>query len=126
MTQHVILRGNYQRKLAKGLIDRAPENAVVRISEAKRSLEQNDKMWAMLSDISRAKPEGRTHTPEMWKALFMNACGHEVQFLNGLEGGNPFPVGFSSSRLRVSEMRDLIEFINAYGARHGVKWSEAQ
>ena len=126
MTQHVILRGGYQRRLAKDLIDKAPDNAVVRISEAKRSLEQNSKLWAMLSDISRAKPEGRTHTPEMWKALFMNACGHEVQFQNGLEGGNPFPVGFSSSRLKVSEMRDLIEFISAYGARHNVKWSEAQ
>ena len=126
MTQHVILRGDSQRKLAKALIDRAPVDAVVRISEATRSLEQNSKLWAMLSDISRAKPEGRTHTPEMWKALFMNACGHEVQFLNGLEGGNPFPVGFSSSRLKVSEMRDLIEFISAYGARHNVKWSEAQ
>lgn len=124
MTQHVILRGGYQRRLAKDLIDKAPDNAVVRISEAKRSLEQNSKLWAMLSDISRAKPEGRTHTPEMWKCLFMNACGHEVQFLNGLESGNPFPVGFSSSRLKVSEMRDLIEFIAAYGARHNVRWSE--
>lgn len=124
MTQHVILRGGYQRKLAKDLIDRAPDNAVVRISEARRSLEQNDKLWAMLSDVSRAKPEGRTHTPEMWKALFMNACGHEVQFLNGIEGGNPFPVGFRSSRLKVSEMRDLIDFVASYGDRHGVKWSD--
>lgn len=124
MAQTVRLAGDSQRQLAKRLVDAAPKDAVVKISEATRTTDQNSKLWAMLSDVSRSKPEGRTHTPEMWKALFMNACGHEVQFLNGIEGGNPFPVGFSSSRLKVSEMRDLIDFIASYGDRHGVRWSE--
>ena len=122
--QTVILAGQYQRDLAKRLIDRAPPYAVLNVREAKRTMDQNAKMWAMLSDISRAKPEGRTQTPEVWKALFMNACGHEVQFLNGLDG-NPFPHGFRSSRLSKSQMSDLIEFILEYGARHDVRWSDS-
>ena len=123
MSQTVILRGDSQRMLAKALIDKAPADAVVTVKEATRNLDQNARLWAMLSDISRAKPEGRTMTAELWKAVFMQACGHEVQFLNGLDG-LPFPAGFRSSRLTVRQMADLISFVAAYGDQHGVKWSE--
>ena len=68
-------------------------------------------------------PEGRRHTPEVWKALFMNACGHDVQFETGLNG-SPFPVGFRSSRLSKGQMSELIEFIYAKGAEWGVEWSD--
>lgn len=121
--QTIILHGDSQRRFAKGLIDAAPRDAVVNIREATRTLEQNDKMWAMLSDVSRAKPEGRRHTADVWKALFMHACGHAVQFEIGLDG-QPFPTGFRSSRLTKSQMSDLIEFMYAYGAEHGVAWSD--
>lgn len=123
MTQVVHLLGNYQRELAKKLIDKAPTNAVVKISPEKRSDDQNAKMWAMLSDVSRAKPEGRRHVPEVWKCLFMQACGHEVAFEQGLDG-RPFPIGFHSSKLTKAQMSDIIEFIYSYGAKHGVKWSD--
>ena len=123
MAQTVILRGPSQRRFAHDLIDRAPQDAVVRVSEATRNNEQNARMWAMLSDISRAKPEGRTHTPEVWKALFMHALGHETRFEMGLSG-EPFPIGFRSSRLTVRQMADLITFIAEYGDRHGVAWSD--
>jgi hypothetical protein len=123
MSQTVILRGHSQRVLAKNMIDAAPINAVVRIAPEKRSLDQNSKMWAMLSDISRAKPEGRQHTPEVWKCLFMSACGHEVAFETGLDD-RPFPIGFHSSSLTKAQMSNLIEFVYAYGARQNVVWSE--
>lgn len=121
--QTVILRGQEQRDLAARLIRLAPRDAVVNIREATRNADQNARMWAMLSDVSRAKPGGRRHTPDIWKCLFMQACGHEVQLLQGLDG-NPFPAGFRSSRLTVRQMADLITFISAYGDEHQVKWSE--
>lgn len=121
--QTVRLASAKQRDLAKRLIDLAPEGAVVNIREAKRTLDQSAKMWAMLSDISRSKPDGRVHTAEVWKQLMMAACGHEVQFLMGLDG-NPFPHGFKSSRLSKKEMADLLTFILAYGDEKGVRWSE--
>ena len=123
MAQTVIIRGDVQRALAKAIIDRAPINAVVTVKEGTRTLDQNAKMHAMLSDISRAKPQGRKHTPEVWKALMMKACGHQVQFVLGIDG-EPFPVGFRSSRLTKSQMSDLIEFIYQFGAEHGVLWSD--
>lgn len=123
MVQTVILHSKSQREFAKRLIDAAPVDAVLSVREAKRTIDQNSKLWAMLSDVSRAKPGGRCQTPEVWKALFMHACGHSVQFEMGLNG-QPFPTGFSSSRLTKRQMADLIETIYAYGAEHGVVWTE--
>lgn len=120
--QTVILIGPSQIAFAKALLDKAPHGAVVNIRESKRSIEQNDKMWAMLSDVSRAKPENRAHNPETWKLVFMQALGHEIQFEMGLDN-KPFPIGHSSSKLSKAEMSDLIEVIYAYGSQHGVVWT---
>ena len=119
----IILRGEYQRELAKEFIAKAPEGAVVRISKPLRSLGQNAKMWSLLTDVSRAKPNGLHYTPDVWKSLFMNACGHEVQFQIGLDG-SPFPAGFKTSRLSTAEMSELIEFIYAWGSENGVIFME--
>jgi len=124
MAQTVILAGPSQRAFAKQLIDRAPANGVVTVREATRNNDQNARMWAMLSDVSRAKPEGRCWTPETWKAAFMHALGHQVQFCEGLDGSGPFPLGFRSSRLTVRQMADLITVIGEYGDRHGVRWTD--
>jgi hypothetical protein len=123
MAQTVILHGPSQQAFAKRLIDVAPAGAVLTIREANRSLDQNAKLWSMLSDISRAKPEGRRHTPEVWKSLVMHACGHAVQFEIGLNG-QPFPTGFKSSRLTKQQMSDLIEWVIQYGDEHGVRWTD--
>jgi hypothetical protein len=123
VTQTVWLRGEHQRRLAHQLIDVAPQDAVVKISAPKRSEDQNAKMWAMLSDISRSAPEDRHHIPEVWKCIFMAALGHEVMFTMGLNN-QPFPIGFKTSNLNKAQMSDLIEFIYAYGAQNNVKWSE--
>lgn len=124
MTQTVLLKGPSQRAFAKQLIDKAPAGAVLRISEPTRSPDQNAKMHAMLSDISRAKPEGRHWTPETWKCAFMHVLGHQVRFCEGLDNSGPFPMGFSSSKLTVRQMADLITVIQEYGDRHGVPWSD--
>jgi hypothetical protein len=123
MTQTVILRGQPQRNLAKQFIDKAPENSVVKISPLTRSNEQNNKMWGLIEDVMNAMPEGRQHTKEVWKAIFMNALGHETAFAMGINN-EIFPIGFKSSQLSVRQMSDLIEMIYSYGAKHNVKWSE--
>ena len=122
--QTVILRGPEQRALALRLVREAPPDAVVNVALAKRTNDQNAKMWAMLSDVVRAKPEGRQWNAETWKCAFLHSLGHQVQFAEGLDGSGPFPVGFRSSRLNKRQMADLITVIQEYGDRHGVRWSE--
>ena len=124
MPHTVILRSKTQRDFAHHLINIAPDNYVVNIEPPKRSKDQNAKMWAMLTDISRARPAGRILIPDLWKAVFMNALKHEVKFIEGIDGGTPFPVGFRTSKLSKPQMGDLITFIYEYGDRHGVIWSE--
>ena len=121
----IILSSKYARDRAHGLIDRAPAGFVVSIAEPKRTGDQNSLLWALLTDISVAKPEGRKMIPDDWKVIFMSACGWECQFLEGLDG-RPFPRGFSSSQLTKSQMCDLITYIQEYGDRHGVRWSNEQ
>ena len=123
MTHTVIIHGPSQRAYARTLVNAAPEGFVMTIRPPRRTVDQNAKLWAMLTDVSRAKPDGRNHPPETWKALFMHALGWEQQFHMGLNG-EPFPAGFRSSRMNKEQMSDLIEFIYAYGAERGVVWSE--
>ena len=123
MTQTVIIGSDSERRLAHKLVDAAPVNAVVSIKPPGRNLAQNKLMWALLSDISRAKPDGRRWIPETWKCAFMHSLGHQVKFCEGLDDSGPFPIGFASSRLTVKQMADLITVIMEYGDRHSVKWS---
>ena len=122
--QTLILRGPSQIALAKLIIDRAPPDAVVTIAGPKRNEDQNALMWVLLSDISRAKPDGRKWVPEIWKCAFMQTLGHQVQFCEGLDDSGPFAMGFKSSALTVKQMADLITVICEYGDRHDVNWSE--
>jgi hypothetical protein len=123
MTHRVILNNEFSRRRAANIIWQAPDGYVAEVKEPKRTLDQNNKLWAMLTDVSVAMPLGRRHTPDDWKAIFMNACGWECQFVEGLDG-RPFPKGFRSSHLSKSQMGDLINFIQAFGDENGVKWSD--
>lgn len=125
MSYRVALTSDYQRARAKRLVDAAPDGFVAIIQEPKRSLDQNDKMHAMLADIALSKPLGRAHTPDDWKAIAMNACNWECAFCEGLDG-RPFPIGFRSSRLTKSQMSTLIDWLQAFGDEHGVRWSDQQ
>lgn len=117
------LVGPIQRQFAKSEIDRAPHGWIVTLKEPTRTVDQNARMWAMLTDLSKQQPDGIVETPDGWKMLVMHAAGHECQFMQGLDG-RPFPVGFRSSRLSVRQASDLMDWISAYGDERGVVWSE--
>lgn len=121
----VRLTGQRQRDEAHRLIDAAPDGWVMKLGAETRNSAQNARLWSCLNDVSKAMPLGRRHTPDDWKAIFMSACGWEVQFIEGLDG-RPFPQGFRSSRMTVRQMADLITYITAFGADHGVRWSEPE
>ena len=120
--QTIILRPQ-TRTIAASVIANAPDGHVVNVAEPKRTTDQNAKMWAMLSDVCRACPEGRKWDTATWKAAFMAHLGHEIRWVQGLDN-DPLPVGFKTSRLNKSQMADLITCIYEYGDRHGVVWSE--
>ena len=126
MATTLILSNASQRSTAVLWSRNAPHNTVVTFKKPGRSIPQNDKMWAMLTDISRkTEHNGQRYSPDQWKQLFMHACGHEVHFMAGLNG-EPFPAGFRSSKLNKEQMADLITFMQQWGDERGVKWSEPE
>lgn len=100
---------------------KAPWGTRVEWKASKRTLPQNDRLWAMLTDVAaHQKSKGRDYTTEEWKLLFMHAWGREVRFLPGLDNKSVVPIGQSSSDLSKEEMTDLIEYIRCWCAENEV------
>ena len=115
------IRSNIDRVKAAKWAGKVPDGWHIHFKEPTRTNDQNSKMWAMLADISKSEMRGRKETPDSWKAIIMNACGWEVQFLEGWDG-KPFPSGFKSSKMSVQQMADMITWMQATGDEEGVQW----
>ena len=94
----------------------------VTFQEPKRSEAQNAAMWSLLTQVARQRPvhNGVKMTPELYKAVFMQALGCEAVMLPTLECDGFFSIGHRSSDLAKQEMSDLIELILAWSAREGL------
>ncbi len=120
----VRLTGDVQRAYAKRLIDEAPAGDVMQIGKETRSQEQNRKLWPMLTDLQRQVPHMATFSTDDIKLRFLNALGVEMRFLPALESEGMFPVGLRSSTLTKDQFSGLIELLYAFGAKHGVRWTD--
>ena len=101
----------------------APEGYCVEVKPATRTLKQNAKLWTMLGDLaSQIEWHGQSLTAENWKDMCTAALKRQ-QVVPGIDGG--FVVlGTSTRRMTKPEMGELIEFMYAFGAQHGVQWSD--
>lgn len=121
----VILDSPGQREKAVGWVRVAPEGTRVEFKRSKRTLPQNDRMWAMLTDVAQQVPwHGIKLTPDDWKLIFMDALDREIRMVPNLDGNGFVALGRSSSSLTISEMADLMELIAAFGARNGVTFGD--
>lgn len=112
--------------LEKGL----PAKVLVGLYEEKRTNAQNDKMWALLEDLSEQLPwevngQKVTLEPEEWKEIMTAGLRSNSRVARGAEGG--FVVlGTSTSSMSKPKMSELIEFILYFGAQHDVEWTPAK
>lgn len=120
----IFLTTRFARKRAHALLDAAPQGWVMKLAAPTRSDVQNKKLWPMIADIQRQVPEMAPYSAEDIKLRFLNALGVEMRFLPALEGQGAFPIGLRSSTLTVEQFSGLIELLYAFGAKHGVEWSE--
>jgi len=104
----------------------------VRIDEKKatRSLAQNEKMWAVLTDISRQVQwpvDGAMQfiEPEDWKHVLSAGLKRHQRVAQGVDGGFVI-LGQRTSQMSIGEMCELIELAQAFGVEHGVSWSEGR
>lgn len=123
----VTLRNKADRERASRWIDKAPFGTRVEFKASKRSLPQNDRMWAMLTDVAmQLNWHGISLTPDDWKLVFLDALKREARFVPNIDGAGFVNLGRSSSDLSKEEMSELIELIFAFGAQHGVKFNEPE
>lgn len=122
MSRHLItVTSAADRARVMKYVTAAPLGTRVEFKAAKRSLDQNSKMWACLSDVSAQVPwHGQKRTPDDWKLMFLDALKRELRIVPNLDGTGFVNLGRSSSDLTKEEMSDLIELILMFGAKHGV------
>lgn len=95
---------------------------VVMAKPETRSLEQNARMWVMLTDIAEQVIwHGRKLSPEEWKHVFTAALKKQ-DVVPGLDGGFVI-LGQSTSKMTRREMGELQTLIEAFGAERGVVFS---
>lgn len=121
----LVLASDAIRQKARGWILSAPRLTRVEFRAPRRTLPQNARMWAMLTDIASQLPwHGLKLSAEDWKLILLDALGREVRLAPNIEGTGLVNLGRSTSELTVQEMSDLMELIAAFGVRHGVVFQE--
>jgi hypothetical protein len=111
--------------IVKALEGDKPHEIIFR--ECSRSHDQNAKFHAMVSDIAKQMHFGEVaRKPWEWKVLLISAHAKatygEFEFVHGLEG-EPVALRESTAEMSVARMSSLIEYVQAWGVQHGVKFS---
>lgn len=127
--RHTLLLTNWNRRQAHAWVDaaiakdRSGKPWVMEVREGNRTDEQNNAVHGLIDQVLKARPFhcGLRMSKESYKAIFMHALGREARMLPTLDGDGLFPLGLSTSKLTISECRDLIEFILAWCAKEGIE-----
>lgn len=101
----------------------------VEVKEEKRSDAENRLLHALLGHISKTQEwAGKKRDIETWKRLltaaWCRAIGEQVELLPALDGHGVDIVFRRTSQLTRKECADLIEFIFAWAAEHGIEFPE--
>lgn len=119
------LRTIADRDRACRWVRQAPIGSRVEFKSPRRTLPQNDRMWAMLTEIARQVDwYGQKLTPDDWKDVF-TASLRRAHVVPGIDGGF-VPLGMRTSDMTKEEMSDLFSLIEAFAAERGVVLGERE
>ena len=121
----LVLANDIFRQRAIDWIRKAPKDTRVEFKDPKRTLDQNSRMWAMLTDVStQVVWHGVKLSPDDWKLVFLDGLKRELRLVPNIDGNGFVNLGRSSSDLSKEEMADLFELMEAFGATHGVEFHD--
>lgn len=96
---------------------------VVEVKPLTRTIQQNDLMWALLTEISNQVVwHGQKLTPENWKDVLTAALKRQ-SVVPGIDGGFVI-LGQRTSKMSVKELNEVIELAYAFGAQNGVVFND--
>src|SRR3954464_11746710 len=123
----IILSSPGERLRAARWSEKLPSGTRVEFKAPKRTLPQNDRMWAMLTDVSTQLPwHGIKLSPDDYKLIFLDALKRELRMVPNIDGTGFVNLGRSSSDLSKEEMSALIELITSFGVSHGVTFHDPE
>ena len=124
-----VLNTREKRKSVAQIVAQLEQWSRVEVKGPKRTIPQNDKLWAMLTDFAeQAEWAGKKRTTLEWKDLFTAAvkvAGGGVEAVPGLEGGIML-LGLHTSDMSVAEMADLITYMTVKADEFGVVLHDGQ
>ena len=93
----------------------------------RRTTEQNRLLWALLTDIANQVDwpvDGKMQkiSPDDWKHILTAGLKRNQRVAAGIDGGFVI-LGQYTHKMNKSEMAELLEFVMAFGAQHGVVWT---
>lgn len=121
----ITLNSSHERERGLHWLRNVPDGTRVEFKAPLRSLDQNSRMWAMLTDIATQIPwHGMKLSTEDYKVLFLDALHRETRMVPNLDNNGYVPLGRSSSDLSKAEMSDMITLLFMFGDKHGVVWKD--
>ena len=130
--QQFFLRNEQVRSNCQAFIQGLPTDdkkpLVVKIQPITRSLEQNSKLHALLSDISKqCEFNGKKRDIDTWKMIMVSAhkiaTGGQAEIVIGLEG-EVINLRESTAQMSVKRLASLIEYITSWGVQNGVRFND--
>ncbi|PRM10346.1 NinB protein [Haemophilus influenzae] len=130
--QPFFLRNEQVRSNCQAFIQGLPTDdkkpLVVKIQPITRSLEQNSKLHALLSDISKqCEFNGKKRDIDTWKMIMVSAhkiaTGGQAEMVIGLEGV-VINLRESTAQMSVKRLASLIEYITCWGVQNGVRFND--
>lgn len=105
--------------------------AEVTVGDAKRSLAANAAFHAAVSDIAdQVEWYGQKLPAGVWKRLLVSAYlrerGEKPFMVPALDGVGVDVIYERTSQMSRQEMGELIEWVSAFGAEHGVKFTTSE
>lgn len=122
----VPIRGMADRaKVAKWAYETGT-GTVVEFRKPTRSTLQNALLWSCLADVSKqVNWYGQYLSPEDWKDVLTASLRH-CRVVPGIDKGTFVPLGMRTSQMTMPEMSELLELIYAFGAEHGVNFTDPE
>lgn len=118
----LVIAGEIARKAICRHVLAAPEGHIVTIKEPIRNLEQNAKLWAMLTDLeNQCDWHGIKLTAEEWKDL-LSAGLVKSKVVPNIDGSGFVILGQRTSKMTIKQFSELLELVGMFGDSRGVKW----
>jgi len=131
-----IANDKVRRRVADYALMECLDNWKVVFSEPQRSIDQNDKFHAMITEISKVhKHVGRLWDVDSMKRLLVDEFSDEMKMagtplhelgevIPSFDGTRIVQLGIQTRNFRVKEAAQFIEFLYSFAAKHNIKFKE--